>query len=71
MKRGWYCLVTLRLGNWQFCETFSRKRWRCPGGPRVALRKVSRGDKHDSANELDALTAVGSVLFNLDAALTR
>ena len=28
-------------------------------------------DKEDPKRELDALTAVGSVLFNLDAALTR
>jgi hypothetical protein len=27
--------------------------------------------KENSSRELDALTAVGSVLFNLDAALTR
>jgi hypothetical protein len=37
----------------------------------VTLRKVSSRDKQDPAKELDALTAVGSVLFNLDAALTR
>jgi Protein of unknown function (DUF1553)/Protein of unknown function (DUF1549)/Planctomycete cytochrome C len=35
---------------------------------KVSLNKEKKGD---SAKELDALTAVGSVLFNLDAALTR
>jgi hypothetical protein len=43
-------------------------------GKNVRLRKASlHGEpvEEDSAKELDGLTAVGSVLFNLDSALTR
>lgn len=40
-------------------------------GAKVAFRKVSMQSGRDSAGELDALTAVATVLFNLDAALTR
>jgi hypothetical protein len=40
-------------------------------GAKVKLHKVSLRAEDDSAKELDALTATGSVLFNLDSALTR
>jgi Protein of unknown function (DUF1553) len=40
-------------------------------GVKMPLGKSSVRDQQNSANELEALTAVGSVLFNLDAALTR
>ena len=40
-------------------------------GAKVAFRKASMQSGRDSAGELDALTAVATVLFNLDAALTR
>jgi hypothetical protein len=40
-----------------------------PGAPRLV--KVAASAKSRSGNELAALTAVASVLFNLDAALTR
>jgi hypothetical protein len=36
-----------------------------------ASMDISRESKAVSRQELDALTAVGSVLLNLDAALTR
>jgi hypothetical protein len=39
-------------------------------GTKAMLRNVSM-QPHDSSKELDGLTAVGSVLFNLDAAMTR
>jgi hypothetical protein len=40
-------------------------------GAKMTLGKSSMKDQQDSMKELEALTAVGSVLFNLDAALTR
>jgi hypothetical protein len=38
---------------------------------KMTTGKSSAPEQQDSAKELEALTAVGSVLFNLDAALTR
>jgi len=38
---------------------------------KMPLSRGAAQDRRDSAKELEALTAVGSVLFNLDAALTR
>jgi hypothetical protein len=40
-------------------------------GAKMTLGKSSMKDQQDSMKEFEALTAVGSVLFNLDAALTR
>ena len=40
-------------------------------GAKMTLRNATAPQEQDAAKELDALTAVGSVLFNLDAALTR
>jgi hypothetical protein len=40
-----------------------------PSAPHLV--KVSASDKQSSGKELSALTAIASVLFNLDAALTR
>jgi hypothetical protein len=37
----------------------------------ASIRVENLPRKENSSRELDALTAVGSVLFNLDAALTR
>jgi hypothetical protein len=54
-----------------FKKTLAMSEQQTPEGTGAVLRKVSLRDKQDSAKELDALTAVGSVLFNLDAALTR
>jgi hypothetical protein len=54
-----------------FQKTLAMSQQPSPDGTRATLHKVSLHDEHDSAKELDALTAVGSVLFNLDAALTR
>jgi Protein of unknown function (DUF1553)/Protein of unknown function (DUF1549)/Planctomycete cytochrome C len=40
-------------------------------GAKMTVNKSSAQDQQDTTKELQALTAVGSVLFNLDAALTR
>jgi Protein of unknown function (DUF1553)/Protein of unknown function (DUF1549)/Planctomycete cytochrome C len=40
-------------------------------GAKMTVGRSSAQDQQDSTKELEALTAVGSVLFNLDAALTR
>jgi hypothetical protein len=40
-------------------------------GAKMTVTKSSAQDHEDTTKELEALTAVGSVLFNLDAALTR
>jgi hypothetical protein len=42
-----------------------------PGGPRIVKVAADTRAKSRSGNELAALTAVASVLFNLDSALTR
>jgi Protein of unknown function (DUF1553)/Protein of unknown function (DUF1549)/Planctomycete cytochrome C len=42
-----------------------------PSAPRVVLVKIAAKSEGRSGKELAALTAVASVLFNLDAALTR
>ena len=44
---------------------------KAPSAPRIVKVAVSARVKNRSGNELAALTAVASVLFNLDAALTR
>jgi Protein of unknown function (DUF1553)/Protein of unknown function (DUF1549)/Planctomycete cytochrome C len=54
-----------------FEKTLAMSQQPSPDGTKATLRKVLLHDEPDSAKELDALTAVGSVLFNLDAALTR
>jgi hypothetical protein len=54
-----------------FQKTLALSEQPSAGGVKAVLRKVSLHDEPDSAKELDALAAVGSVLFNLDAALTR
>lgn len=40
-------------------------------GAKMTVRKSSAQNQQDATKELQALAAVGSVLFNLDAALTR
>ena len=40
-------------------------------GAKLGMTNGSVDEQHDPQKELEALTAVGSVLFNLDAALTR
>jgi hypothetical protein len=42
-----------------------------PSAPRVVVVKIAARAEGRSDKELAALTAVASVLFNLDAALTR
>jgi hypothetical protein len=54
-----------------FQKTLAMSEQPSAGRAKAVLRKVSLHDEPDSAKELDALAAVGSVLFNLDAALTR
>ena len=45
--------------------------FKAPALANVSTRGYDRGINNVSTNELDALTAVGRVLFNLDTALTR
>ncbi len=54
-----------------FQKTLAMSEQPSTDGKNVRLRKASLHEEDDSAKELDALTAVGSVLFNLDSALTR
>lgn len=54
-----------------FQKTLAMSEQPSPNRTKLTLRKVSLHDESDSTKELEALTAVGSVLFNLDAALTR
>jgi hypothetical protein len=55
-------------------RTFYEKTGAMPTAPAlmtVSMKVPDKTDKEVSSRELDALTAVGSILFNLDAALTR
>jgi Protein of unknown function (DUF1553)/Protein of unknown function (DUF1549)/Planctomycete cytochrome C len=54
-----------------FQKTLATLEEASPNGTKVMMRKVALHDESDPAKELQALTAVGSVLFNLDAAMTR
>ena len=54
-----------------FQKTLAMSEQSAPNGTKPMLSRVSVHDGSDSAKQLEALTAVGSVLFNLDAALTR
>ena len=67
MAHAWCCLVTRQIASWQHYATFFEK------AASQADFKAGRFEhpQKDSARNLDAMTAVASVLFNLDAALTR
>ena len=53
-------------------RSFFGKALAMANGPRVVPASIKLSSSHGvSPGELKALTAVGSVLFNLDAALTR
>ena len=54
-----------------FQKTLAMSEQPSTDGKKVMLRKASLHEDDDSAKQLEGLTAVGSVLFNLDSALTR
>ena len=54
-----------------FQKTLAMSEQPSTNGEKATLRNASLRKEDESAKELDGLTAVGSVLFNLDSALTR
>ncbi len=75
MKHAWYCLAILQPREMTVLRAFYKQALTMPKPP--ALMKASMKLPEQSLGrevpdrELDAFTAVGSVLFNLDAALVR
>ena len=74
MKPAWYCRVILQPRELAVLRAFYKEAVKMP---KPALVKASMSVPADhqagkiASSELDAFTAVGSILFNLDAALVR
>ena len=76
MKPAWYCRAIPRLANWRCCARSIKKPLQHAeaagfGESKFECILQNHWVRKIAGRELDALTAVGSVLFNLDAALAR